>query len=90
MSAELLDLARELVRRPSVTPDDAGCQGLIADALAPAGFAAERMRFGKVDNVWLRRGTRAPVLVFAGHTDVVPPGPSDDWRAPPFEAAVDE
>ena len=88
MSLDLVALARALVERPSVTPDDAGCQALIAEQLVPAGFTAEPMRFGPVDNLWLRRGTGRPVLVFAGHTDVVPPGPEDQWCAPPFAATV--
>src|SRR5690606_15608601 len=82
VSLDLLALARALVQRPSVTPDDAGCQALIADELAASGFKAEPMRFGPVDSLWLRRGTGHPVLVFAGHTDVVPPGPEDQWSAP--------
>src|SRR5690606_26963942 len=88
MSLDLLALARALIERQSITPDDAGCQALIAEQLAPAGFAAEPMRFGPVDNLWLRRGGRKPVLVFAGHTDVVPPGPEEQWNEPPFAATV--
>ncbi len=84
----VLELAQALVRCASVTPDDAGCQALVASVLEPAGFAAERMRFGPVDNLWIRRGRHAPVLVFAGHTDVVPAGPLEQWRSPPFEAQV--
>ena len=85
---DTLELARELIRRPSVTPADAGCQELIADLLQGAGFGVERLRFGPVDNLWARRGRAAPALVFAGHTDVVPPGPAEQWRSEPFEAAV--
>lgn len=88
MSLDLLSLARALIERPSVTPNDAGCQALIAEQLAPSGFAAEPMRFGEVDNLWLRRGNGKPVLTFAGHTDVVPPGPEDQWHDPPFAATV--
>lgn len=88
MSLDLLDLARALIERPSVTPEDAGCQALIAEQLAPAGFVAEHMRFGDVDNVWLRRGDAKPCVVFAGHTDVVPPGPEEQWHVPPFSATV--
>lgn len=88
VSLDLLDLARALIERPSITPDDAGCQALIAEQLEPAGFSAEHMRFGDVDNIWLRRGQSGPVLVFAGHTDVVPPGPEEQWHAPPFAATV--
>ncbi len=84
----VVELAQALVRRASVTPDDASCQDLVASVLEPAGFAAERMRFGNVDNLWIRRGRSAPVLVFAGHTDVVPAGPLEQWKSPPFEAQV--
>ncbi len=85
---DVLELTRALIQRRSVTPDDAGCQQLIASLLAPAGFTAEHMRFGDVDNLWLRRGGEGPVLVFAGHTDVVPSGPEDEWRADPFAADI--
>lgn len=80
-----LALARELISRRSVTPDDAGCQPLISDRLEGSGFTAERYRFGDVDNLWLRRGAAQPLFVFAGHTDVVPPGPEEQWQTPPFE-----
>jgi len=80
-----LELAKALVGRASVTPEDAGCQPLIADRLAPLGFCAEPLRFGEVENLWLRRGTAEPLFVFAGHTDVVPPGPEQAWRSPAFE-----
>ncbi|HET7130783.1 MAG TPA: succinyl-diaminopimelate desuccinylase, partial [Gammaproteobacteria bacterium] len=85
---DTLELARELIRRPSVTPDDAGCQDFIERLLRDAGFGVERLRFGPVDNLWARRGRAAPALVFAGHTDVVPPGPPEQWRSEPFAAAV--
>lgn len=77
----------DLIRRPSVTPQDAGCLDLIAELLHPAGFACEAMPFGEVRNLWARRGTAAPVLCFAGHTDVVPAGPLDEWHSAPFEPA---
>ena len=85
-----LDFARSLIRQPSVTPDDAGCQNLIAEALQPAGFIAEFLSYGEVCNVWLRRGHVDPLLVFAGHTDVVPTGPIEQWHHPPFEAVVED
>ncbi|WP_290650186.1 succinyl-diaminopimelate desuccinylase [Aquisalimonas sp.] len=81
-------LAMELIRRPSVTPEDAGCQGVIQDRLRPLGFIGESMVFGLVSNLWSRRGTRGPVFAFAGHTDVVPTGPQASWSSPPFEPEV--
>lgn len=86
--SETLDLARELIQRPSVTPDDQGCQELMIQRLDAIGFKAERMRFGAVENFWARRGAEGPVLAFAGHTDVVPPGALEQWELPPFEATV--
>jgi len=81
----VLELASELIRRPSVTPDDAGCQDLIAARLQRAGFACEPMRFGAVDNLYATRGDPAgPTLLLLGHTDVVPPGPRSDWASDPF------
>ena len=88
LTEEVLGLAEALVRRPSVTPQDAGCQALIAETLAPLGFVAEPMPFGDVSNLWARRGTAAPLFVFAGHTDVVPTGPAEAWSSPPFEPEV--
>ena len=85
---ELLELTRELIRRPSVTPADAGCQDLIAALLADSGFRTEALPFGDVHNLWARRGDAAPVVVFAGHTDVVPPGPPEQWLSDPFAATV--
>ena len=83
-----ISLARELIRRPSVTPDDAGCQPLLADLLESAGFSVESMRYGDVDNLWARRGTAGPMLVFAGHTDVVPPGADGGWLFDPYGAEI--
>ena len=83
-----LELARELIRKASVTPADAGCQQLIAEQLAAAGFSVEHLRFGEVDNLWATRGRGRPALVFAGHTDVVPTGPPEQWRVDPFAAEV--
>ena len=81
---DVLALACDLIARPSVTPDDAGCQGLIADRLQAAGFVIEHLRFGEVDNLWATHGSGGPVLVLLGHTDVVPPGPREAWRSDPF------
>ncbi len=88
MQTPTLDLACELIARPSVTPQDAGCQALIGARLAASGFAVESMRFGDVDNLWARRGTAAPLVVFAGHTDVVPTGPREEWASDPFTPTV--
>ncbi len=81
---DVLALACDLIARPSVTPDDAGCQGLIADRLQAAGFVIEHLRFGEVANLWATHGSGGPVLVLLGHTDVVPPGPREAWRSDPF------
>ncbi|WP_202845252.1 succinyl-diaminopimelate desuccinylase [Luteimonas saliphila] len=82
--SEVLDLACELIARPSVTPDDAGCQALVAGRLSRAGFAIESLRHGAVDNLWATHGSGAPVLALLGHTDVVPPGPREAWASDPF------
>jgi succinyl-diaminopimelate desuccinylase len=79
-----LELLQQLIARRSLTPDDAGCQQLIAQRLKPLGFAIEHLRFGDVDNLWARRGAEGPLFAFAGHTDVVPTGPLDQWRSDPF------
>ncbi|HZV97707.1 MAG TPA: succinyl-diaminopimelate desuccinylase [Methylophilaceae bacterium] len=86
--SKTLELAKELISRRSNTPDDAGCQELMIARLAPLGFKIERMRFGNVDNFYARRGTSSPLIVFAGHTDVVPTGPVDQWHTPPFEPTI--
>lgn len=83
-----LALACDLIARDSTTPEDAGCQSLMGERLAAAGFKLESMRFGDVDNLWARRGTEGPVLCFAGHTDVVPTGPVERWTQPPFEPLI--
>jgi succinyl-diaminopimelate desuccinylase len=83
--SSLLDLLVDLVQRPSITPDDAGCQDVLAARLAPLGFTATRLRFEDVDNLWLRRGTAEPVFAFLGHTDVVPTGPREQWGSHPFQ-----
>ncbi len=86
--SDTLDLARELIRRPSVTPVDAGCQDLMAERLAAIGFRIEPMPCGEVTNLWARRGQSGPLFCFAGHTDVVPPGPLADWTSAPFDPQV--
>jgi succinyl-diaminopimelate desuccinylase len=83
-----VQLACELMSRRSVTPDDAGCQAVMAERLEQLGFRVEHMRFNAVDNFWARRGEEGPVLCFAGHTDVVPPGPLELWESDPFEPTI--
>ncbi len=84
-----LDLTRQLVSRASVSPADGGCQELLIARLEPLGFTVERMRFGEVDNFWaLHCGGQGPVLCFAGHTDVVPPGPLEQWQSDPFQPVI--
>ncbi len=80
----VLDLVKDLIARPSVTPEDIGCQQVLTDRLAASGFAPRTVAGGGVTNLWIRRGNARPLLVFAGHTDVVPPGPLDKWTSPPF------
>jgi len=86
--SDTLALARDLISRPSVTPEDIGCMELCIDRLQPLGFKAEWMNFGDTQNIWLRRGNQAPLFVFLGHTDVVPPGPLEQWTSPPFEPKI--
>jgi succinyl-diaminopimelate desuccinylase len=88
MSDKTLELAKQLIERPSQTPRDEGCQELMIARLAPLGFKAERLRFGDVDNLWATRGTAKPLVVFAGHTDVVPSGPREAWKSDPFKPEV--
>ena len=83
-----LDLACELLARASQTPDDAGCQNILQSRLAPAGFRCETLVSGKVTNLWARRGETRPVVCFAGHTDVVPPGPREEWLCDPFTPTI--
>jgi succinyl-diaminopimelate desuccinylase len=85
---EALELAKELIARRSVTPEDGGCQEVIVERLQRAGFRCEPMKFGEVTNLWARRGTGHPVVCFAGHTDVVPTGPLDEWHSDPFVPTV--
>ena len=85
MTSRVRELVEALIRRPSVTPDDAGCQQLLAERLAPLGFRCETVSSGPVTNLWARRDARpGPLLVFAGHTDVVPTGPLAHWHSDPF------
>jgi succinyl-diaminopimelate desuccinylase len=86
--SKTLELAKDLIARRSNTPDDAGCQEVMIKRLEPLGFKIERMRFGDVDNFYARRGNNGPLLVFAGHTDVVPTGPVEKWHTPPFEPTI--
>ena len=85
---DVVALTSELIRRRSVTPEDAGCQALIAGRLQQAGFHCEHLRFGEVDNLWATHGSGQPVLVLLGHTDVVPPGPLEAWASDPFEPTI--
>ena len=84
-----VELSQLLIQKPSVTPKDEGCLNLLADRLSESGFSAEFLPFEDVSNAWIRRGTESPLLVFAGHTDVVPTGPEDQWSHPPFAATVE-
>lgn len=86
--SDTLILLKELIRRESVTPFDAGCQDLLAQRLSTLGFIDERMNFADTQNLWLRRGQNPPLFVFLGHTDVVPTGPISNWNTPPFEPTI--
>jgi succinyl-diaminopimelate desuccinylase len=88
MADATLELAQTIIARPSLTPDDAGCQRLLADRLKPLGFASEFIERNGVTNLWARRGTARPLFVFAGHTDVVPTGPLAQWTSPPFAPEI--
>ena len=90
MSSSPLVLAQQLIRLRSITPEDAGCQDLIAQRLKPLGFALENVHCGEVSNLWARRGQVKPLVCFAGHTDVVPTGPLDQWLSDPFAPSVRE
>jgi succinyl-diaminopimelate desuccinylase len=85
---DVLDLTCDLIRRDSVTPNDGGCQGLLIERLAALGFSITQLPVGDVTNLWARRGANAPLVIFAGHTDVVPPGPLEAWTTPPFEPVL--
>jgi len=84
----VLALACDLIARPSITPEDVGCQQMMAEYLARLGFVIEPMVFDDTTNLWARRGSESPLFCFAGHTDVVPPGPLDKWDTPPFEPTI--
>ena len=88
MEINVLDLARQLIARRSVTPDDAGCIDLLTASLEPLGFNCERISMNGVENLWARRGSAAPLVCFAGHTDVVPTGPLDQWESDPFAPTI--
>jgi len=90
MTNPVLELVQDLISRPSVTPDDAGCQALLAKRLSAIGFQCETIASGGVTNLWARRGQVRPVAVFAGHTDVVPTGPLERWKHPPFTPVVED
>ena len=83
-----IDLLCDLISRPSVTPDDAGCQQVLIERLSELGFECETLIFGTVTNLWARRGKASPVLCFAGHTDVVPPGNEAEWSSAPFSPTL--
>lgn len=86
--SEALDLTLDLIARNSVTPADAGCQAAMCERLAAAGFEIETLRYGSVENFWAKRGQAGPVLCFAGHTDVVPTGPLEEWKTDPFKPVI--
>jgi succinyl-diaminopimelate desuccinylase len=88
--SKTLELTRDLMSRASVSPTDGGCQAVMIERLRAIGFEVESLRFGPVDNFWAKRGRGAPVFCFAGHTDVVPPGPLEDWRTDPFLPVIDQ
>jgi succinyl-diaminopimelate desuccinylase len=88
MTSPTLELTQQLIRCPSITPHDAGCQNIISERLQKMNFKLEPMRFGDVDNLWARHGTAAPLFVFAGHTDVVPTGPISAWMSDPFNPCI--
>ena len=89
MSLDPIALAQDLIRRPSVTPADAGAMDVLQAALAGVGFTCRRLRFGEIENLYARRGTQGPNLCFAGHTDVVPVGDAHAWSRPPFAAEIE-
>ena len=88
MKNEIINLAQNLIRRPSISPDDQGCQQMIAERLAALGFEIEWMNFGETTNLWAKHGSTKPLVAFAGHTDVVPTGDESQWQYPPFNAEI--
>ena len=88
MKNEIINLAQNLIRRPSISPDDQGCQQMIAERLAKLGFDIEWMNFGETTNLWAKHGSSKPLVAFAGHTDVVPTGDERQWQYPPFSAEI--
>ncbi len=86
--SDTLELLIDLIKKPSVTPDDAGCQDYIVDRLQGLNFKEERLNFNDTQNLWLKRGNEKPLFTFLGHTDVVPPGPLEAWVSPPFEPTI--
>lgn len=88
MTIDTLVLAQQLISRPSVTPDDAGCLDILIDLLKPLGFQCDKISMGGVDNLWARRGSTSPLVCFAGHTDVVPTGPVEQWASDPFTPTI--
>src|SRR5205807_693438 len=86
--SQAIELTKTLIARRSVTPADEGCQQIMAERLAAAGFRVERLSFGNVENFWARRGGTGPVFCFAGHTDVVPTGPLEEWHSDPFAGEI--
>lgn len=87
-TSDTIQLTQALIQQPSVTPDDCECQDIMMRHLAPLGFNRETMEFGEVKNLWARRGNSAPLIAFAGHTDVVPTGPEQEWTYSPFSARI--
>ena len=87
--AKTLELSKELITKSSITPEDKGCQDLMIDHLKPLGFDVEILNFDDVQNFYAKKGNASPLIVFAGHTDVVPPGPKDAWKFDPFSPTED-
>src|SRR5690242_769449 len=88
MMQDVVELAKRLIQVPSVTPKDNGCQLIISERLQKLGFQCETFQYDEVTNLWARMGSDSPLFVFAGHTDVVPPGPLEDWDSPPFQPTI--